>query len=201
MRALLLAISAAVALATAASAATLTITPDRSTYAVGDTITLSVFGDSEGAADSTIYGRILFDGSLATYVSSSQVGLTSFGGALPWVTALLSGGDGFAEAFNQVSTPIAPADGPLFATAVLQATEPGLLRYDWQVGGAFPVDFFGLTDAPGGSVVIVPEPATRTLVAMGLLALVLWSAPHGRSRSRSPAREDARGPSGGSWPT
>jgi hypothetical protein len=204
MRSLVLAIFAAAAFSTGASAATLTITPDRSTYAVGDTITLSVFGDSEGATDQAVYGRILFDGTLAAYVSSSQVPLTSFDGAVVWIAAPLDGGDGFAEAFDQLCCggAVWPVDSPLVATVVLQATVPGRLDYGWQSEIIPPndlhiLDFFGLTDAPGGSVTIVPEPATGTLAAMGLLALVLWSAPHARSRSRLRTREDARGPSGG----
>ena len=165
-----------------AGAATLTITPDKSTYLVGETITLSVLGDAEGTSDNGIFGRLLFDGGLASYVDSVQIVLTSATGGLPWFAGALFGGDGFAEAFNQASfgTPRVP-DGPLMATVTLLATAEGTLSYEWQTEGSGELrfDFFGLTNAPGGSVTIIPEPATGLLLALGLLGLGV-----GRSTSR-----------------
>jgi hypothetical protein len=156
-------------LAGSASAVTLTITPDKSTYLVGETITLSVFGDAEGAQASSIFGRLLFASGLATFVDSSQEPLTSFSGVLTWTTGNLTGGAGFADAFLQViSVNPHPVDGPLTAIVTLSASAPGSLDYAWQTSGQEQLDFFGLTTAPGGSVTIVPEPASALLVALGL---------------------------------
>lgn len=159
-------------LAASAPAATLTITPDKTTYLVGETITLNVFGDSEEAQDLAIFGRILFNAELTDYVDSSQEQLTAFGGALLWTVGLLGGGVGFADAFSQIGglSPI-PADDPLMASVTLLANAPGVLDYVWETSGDARLDFFGLTNAPGGSVTIVPEPATGLLLVLGLLGL------------------------------
>jgi len=159
------------AMSSTAQTATLTITPDKQVYQVGETITLSIVGDPEGTADNAIFGRIRFDGDLADYVSSHQEPLTSF--SLPWVLGPLTGGEDFGDALNQFrALEGIPPDGPLIANVTLLATAPGALDYSWQLfPGPFGLDFFGLTDAPGGSVTIVPEPATGALVALGLIAM------------------------------
>ena len=154
-----------------ASAVTLTITPDKSTYLVGETITLNVFGDPEGAQDLSIFGRLLIADEFADYVESSQERLTSFGGALLWSLGVLGGGPGFADAFSQIGGHSAiPVDEPLTASVTLLARARGILDYAWETSGDAQLDFFGLTSAPGGSVTIVPEPATGLLVALGLVA-------------------------------
>jgi hypothetical protein len=166
---------ASLLLTSAASATTLTVTPDKSTYLVGETITLSVFGDPEGTQTNVILGRLLFPAELASYADSSQEPLTSFGGGLSWFQGTLVGGSGFAYAFYQIGDQSAlPVDGPLMASVTLLATAPGSLDYRWEsaVGGD-QLRFFGLTTAPGGSVTIVPEPATGLLVAFGLVATAL----------------------------
>jgi hypothetical protein len=166
---------AILALATSAHAATLTITPDKSTYQVGETITLSVFGDSEGGVDILVYGRLLFNSGLTAYLGSSQQGLTTFNGFFTWVNGSLTGSPGFADAFNQsCCQSSAPVDGPLFAEVSLRATAPGTLTYAWDlVSVENGLHFFGLTNAPGGSVTIVPEPATALLLGLGLLGIAL----------------------------
>lgn len=60
----------ALALGSAANAATLTVITDQPSYQVGDTILLVVTGDAEGTNDSSIYGRLLFDNpSVADFAS------------------------------------------------------------------------------------------------------------------------------------
>lgn len=165
------AVLAALTLSGAGSAATLTITPDRQTYRVGDTITLSVLGDSEGAAvNDFVHGRILFDPGLADFVASHQEPLTTNGSS--WAVGRVGGGVGFADAFDQFKGEPDPVDGPLLATVMLLATAPGILDYSWEsdLFSDTTLVFFGLTTAPGGSVAIVPEPSTGALVGLAIVA-------------------------------
>jgi len=175
MRNLFLASLAAVALGPYALGATLSITPDQAVYQVGDMITLNVFGDSEGAEDIRIYGRILFDAGLADYVASHQEALTS--GITSWDRFPLAGGTGFAEAFSQIpeDADVHPVDGPLSASVTLLATAPGILHYSWQTEGDdnLVLDFFGLREAPGGDVLIVPELSTGSLLGLGVIAIAI----------------------------
>jgi hypothetical protein len=160
------------AVAAGAHAATLTITSDKSTYQVGESITLTVLGDSGGVPDLAINGRLLFEPELAEHVSASQSQLTSFGSIL-WIRTALSHGEGFADAFDQtVGTTPFTVDQALTSIVVLRAIAPGELNFDWAVDfGVDSLGFFGLTNAPGGSVTIVPEPSTGWLLALGLAAL------------------------------
>lgn len=176
---------AAFLLAAATSqAATLTITPDQDVYQVGDLITLNILGDAEGAADISVSGFILFEPDLADFVSSSQTPLESSGGL--WDDTVLGGGEGFARAFSQLTvpfgTPLVP-ENLLEATVVLQATGVGVLEVDWSTEQSRNLIFFGLTDAPGVAVTIVPEPSTCTLLGLGLT----WTAIGRRARMRSKA--------------
>lgn len=159
----------------AASAATLTVTPDAFTYQVGDTITLNVFGDPEGEATNGIFGMLLFDEGIATYVDSQQQPLITQFGMATWVQQSLQGGvdaelGGFAEAFDQIwSLNQEQPSNTLIATVTLLADSAGLLDLEWNTEGDRLLDFFSLTNAPGTSVLIIPEPSTGALVALGLV--------------------------------
>lgn len=95
MKRTLLTVTAFFGLATAASAATLTIEADRATYNVGDTITLSINGDAQGAVAFGVYGRLLFNGSLVDNATRVQTALGT-----GWAKGTLAAGDGSAEALN-----------------------------------------------------------------------------------------------------
>src|SRR5262245_51168544 len=84
--------------ATAASAATLSVVSNQAQYTVGDTITLSVSGDAQGAVGYGIIGRLLYDPAL-TNTNGVVENLVNNA----WISSGAPAfGDGFAEAFNQV---------------------------------------------------------------------------------------------------
>jgi hypothetical protein len=150
-------LAVSLALVATAQAATLTIVSDKPTYAVGDTITLSVRGDSQGGTAFGIFGRLLYSPALAQTVTSSQQPLTAAG--VDWIQGLLLTGDGFADVFNQI-TPVpgpepAAADNLLIAQVALTAEARGIVNVVWSETDGFALDFFGLTTAPGTSFFIV----------------------------------------------
>jgi hypothetical protein len=181
---MLFTILAVTAIATAASATTLSVTPDKLTYSIGDTITLSINGDAQGASAYAIYGRLLYDGSLVDNGTRSQK-LIGPG----WTKGSLDAGDtnaatptsAFSEAFDQVTIDngFQTATSPI-ATVTLIATADGFLNVIWDsTTPGYQMDYFGLTSAPGASICIgleicdgfTPEPATGALLGAGLLAL------------------------------
>jgi len=66
----------------------------------------------------------------------------------------------------------------------LLATAPGILDYAWQMEGDYGLRFSAalgeVTEAPGGSVLIVPELSTGSLFGLGVLAMA-----NGRRRARA----------------
>lgn len=166
-----------------ASAATLSVAADKSTYSLGETITLSIVGDSEGASAVLVGGYLSFDETRVSWLATDQVPLTSFGGSLVWVLGGVVGGclQGIDEppgcwAIAQANGSLSPlpVDGPLSVTMTLTATGLGVVDFEWANGVAVDTDFFGLTSAPGTSVTIVnPEPGTAGLLALGLVGMSL----------------------------
>jgi hypothetical protein len=174
-----------VAAAASASAVTLSVTSDKTTYAWGETITLTVIGDSEGAAASYIDGRLNFSQPLG-FVSSTQTQHTSAGGTEPWTLGGLFHGADYAYAFDQYNPklPAKTVDQIQVATVRLAAgygNASGIVNVTWDPE---ETDFFGTygNEPPGTSFCVfsfpdeyppcpVPEPGTGALVGLGLLAL------------------------------
>jgi hypothetical protein len=187
MKRTLFLVAVLVAFATGASAATLSVVSDKTTYAVGETITLSVNGDAQGASSTAIFGRLQFDGSLVNNNTNTQ---KLIGAASDWVKGGLSAGDtnavgpttGFAEAFNQVSLNggFQTATSPI-STITLVAQAVGVVSAQWnQVSGSgFELGYFGITNSPGATFTIIPEPSTVALLGLGLIGLAV----SGRRRS------------------
>ena len=173
---------AVAAFAHGVGAATLTISSDKSTYGVGETIALTLVGDSGGAAAYNVYGYLRFDETLVDWVSTTQHALTSDGGMHEWVLGGWVNGcpdvssyDPGCPFFDQIGG-LQPytVDGALTATMVLTATAPGQVVFDWGFNESTPIQFFGLTDAPDYTVTIVnPEPGPASLLAAGLVAFGL----------------------------
>ena len=140
----------ALALSHAASAATLAIVSDKATYLPGETITLSIFGDAQGASAYGVFGRLEMSGAALDFVSASQVPL-----APGWVKGSLeSSDDGVlltVEAFDQ----IAPF-GMLIIFGILFVP---------QLNAIFFGVVFGISDLLG-----IPE----SLIDDGLRTLQFW---------------------------
>ena len=62
----------ALALASAAHAATLTVVADQVHYNIGDTATLTVTADTQGASSLLAFGRLLFDTPVGNYASGRR---------------------------------------------------------------------------------------------------------------------------------
>ena len=165
-----------------ASSATISITSDQPTYEVGDTITLTIAGDAEGATAWAAFGNLLYDPSLTNTLSVTQ-------GALgpDWVLGGAPSGDGHAYVWNQIAPE--PMTGTSTSTVVLLATAPGTLGFTWDVEtleffGANAPDFsLSLTGDPlvvepppvvesppvGEAPASVPEPSAALVFAVGLV--------------------------------
>jgi hypothetical protein len=181
-----------VGFATASGAATLSVGTDKLTYAVGETITLTIFGDDEGTTAFGVFGRLVYNGYLVDNPPGfppppgfprSQTTLTGEQGV--WTPSTLDATDTDAnsptsatmEVFDQVNLDGWSATNlpDTFSTVTLIARNAGILDLNWDTTTPnYELRFFGLTSAPGASVTIVPEPRTAALFALGLLGLAGW---------------------------
>jgi hypothetical protein len=161
----------------AAGAASLSISTDKLTYLVGETVDVTVTGLPQGGTDSAIRGQLQYSAALTDTVTSSQTLHTTLG--VPWTEGTLNVGDGFADVFNQSRVLATIVDQNQIATATLTAAALGTVNLSWNTSSP-ALDFFGLTSGTGASFTIVPESGTGLLVGLGLLGLALFA----RRRSR-----------------
>lgn len=171
---------AVVALASAAHAVSVAIAPDKPFYLPGETVNLIVTVDATGGAPALqVGGTFGYDPSILLGGSMTQTALTSFGGA-PWVlppASVLPCGGGTCFGFGQIFTAhpvgVVADQGPGFhiSTVTFTAGAIGTTDILWDTVGPTALAFFGLTNAPGTSVQVVPEPGTAALLALGLYAL------------------------------
>ncbi|HXK25483.1 MAG TPA: PEP-CTERM sorting domain-containing protein [Myxococcota bacterium] len=150
-------------------------------YLPGETIHLTVYVTANaGETAAQVFGALVFPNALVTRTGQGQNALP--GTPDPWTLGILPClAVNRCVAFSQISStypfPVA-VDVTNFqiAFADYSANAQGVVDFSW---GTTPtpqrLDFFGLHDAPGYSVTIVPEPTTAALLALGLAGLALGS--------------------------
>jgi hypothetical protein len=172
MKRTLFVVAALVAFATASSAATLSVVSDKVTYNVGETITLSVNGDAQGASADGIFGRLEYSGTGGVTNNTNTQKLIGSG----WIKGTLETSATTTEAFDQVilGGGFQTATSPI-STITLLASVAGIVNANWNQnsGSGFELGYFGLTSAPGTSFTIIPEPTTVALLGLGLMGLAL----------------------------
>ena len=164
----------------------------------GDLITLRTYVTSDGGeTDDAVFGAIEYPNAYVDPypAGSSQVSLSTIGTAAPgWSSGALTCTTAFCVAFSQVDP-----DGPqtagltnaLIATTTFAVTSDVPLvdimnSFRWRTTPSTQrLDFFGVTNAPGMYITIVPEPTTAGLLASGLLGLGI-AARRGERRKESP---------------
>jgi len=75
MKRTLFVVVALVVFAMGANAASLTVVSNKTTYNTGETITLTVAGSDAGASSYAVFGRLEYNGALASGVTQAQANL------------------------------------------------------------------------------------------------------------------------------
>lgn len=160
------------ALSSTSHAASVTLSTDSSTYAVSDTITVTLTGDTTGAfAVSAVFAEVLFsDPSRVTGTQgpTSQTQIVSALGFVSWFieTRPCTTTDCVILFQTNIGAQV-PDNEIVVGTLELHATAAGPVTFSI----AETIDFFGAATPGSVTITIVPEPSTAPLVALGLLAL------------------------------
>jgi hypothetical protein len=177
-------IAVLISTANLASAAIFTLQSNKVIYNIGETITLTVQGDPQGATSYGVFGVLHYNGALVDNGTRTQPTLS--GPLGPWIKNPLAqldtnanDGGSFSYAFAQITGVAETATNiPLttLSTVTLIAKAIGVVAVNWDTaGGPFQFDFFGLTSAPGTSFTLLyadsPESETALLLGLGLLVL------------------------------
>lgn len=154
-------------------ATSLHMNTDAAVYNVGQTITLTLTGDTTGgAAAASVFVEIVYDDpSLVDglgAVASQSAAITYGGGFINWVLANPACQVDRCTVFDQSIAPLELVPDPaiIIGTLTIPTVDAGVLTLS-----PGTVDFFGAAPPSPVTVTIVPEPASGGLVALGLFVL------------------------------
>jgi hypothetical protein len=153
-------------------------------FSPGSLITLKTFVTANGGEeDSAVIGAIDYPDALvnSNLAGNSQVLLPGFNWHLGPMTCSTTPSTTSCIAFAQfnASSPITVnlTDFQLaITTFIIDATTPvgSVINFEWETASATQrFVWFGLTNAPGVSITVIPEPETAALLALGLLGLAV----------------------------
>lgn len=180
-----------------ASAATLSIVPDKTTYAVGEAVIVQLVGDSQGASEVGIFGKLRFDPAILSGESAFALVPTADAGAIVWREGFRGCGSDFCVAMNSLAPtypplPVDQTGTQVWATATLRAEAPGTVSLSLEEApqSGYQLRFFGLTSAaPVAIQVVGTEVPSASRIPLALLALLL--AGGAASALRSEGRAEA----------
>jgi hypothetical protein len=153
-----------------ANAATVGIAADAAVYNVGDTITLTVFTDSEGEELFAVGIVVAYTGPVTSLTSTPTI--PPF-----WITSSVDvvSSPGYRLAVHALAVAGIDPGTAFGATLTFSANAPGTATFT--IGGnpnnGFSFDFGTAVPGANVAVTIVPEPTTAALLGLGVVGLAL----------------------------